>query len=128
ALRDGKIKVLFAMGGNLVAAVSDTHAAEQALQNADLTVQVSTKLNRSHAVVGKAAMILPVLGRSEIDVQDSGPQILSVEDTVAAVHQTEGKLTPVAPNLLSEISVVSRLARATLGDGGPVDWSGFERN
>jgi formate dehydrogenase major subunit len=128
ALRDGKTKVWIAMGGNLVAAISDTEVAEKALQNAELTVQISTKLNRSHAVVGKAAMILPVLGRSEIDLQASGPQTVSIEDTIAAVHQSTGRLKPVAPDLLSEISVVSRLARATFGDGGPVDWAGFERD
>ncbi|HUG51417.1 MAG TPA: FdhF/YdeP family oxidoreductase, partial [Terrimesophilobacter sp.] len=81
-MRDGAIKVWVALGGNLVAAVSDTAAAEAAMRKTRLTVQISTKLNRSHAVIGEAAMILPTMGRSEIDLQESGPQFVSVEDTV----------------------------------------------
>ncbi|MCX7520883.1 FdhF/YdeP family oxidoreductase [Microbacterium sp. STN6] len=128
AMRDGDITVFVALGGNLVKAVSDTVVAESAMQNTHLTVQISTKLNRSHAVVGESAMILPVLGRSEIDMQASGEQFVTVEDTVAAIHASKGNLTPVAPTLLSEISVVTRLARAVLGDKVPVDWAHFEHN
>ena len=127
-MRDGAIKVWVALGGNLVAAVSDTAAAEAAMRNTRLTVQISTKLNRSHAVIGETAMILPTMGRSEIDLQESGPQFVSVEDTVCAVHASNPKLTPVSSNLLSEISIVTRLARAVLGDTVPVDWAGFERD
>ena len=116
----------FALGGNLVAAISDTDAAESAVQKAELTVQVSTKLNRSHAVVGREAIILPTMGRTEIDLQASGEQFVSVEDTVCAVHPSWGKVEPVSPNLLSEISIITRLARATLGDKVEVDWAGFE--
>ena len=126
ALADGRIKVWFALGGNLVAAISDTDAAESAVQKAELTVQVSTKLNRSHAVVGREAIILPTMGRTEIDLQASGEQFVSVEDTVCAVHPSWGKVEPVSPNLLSEISIITRLARATLGDKVEVDWAGFE--
>lgn len=128
AMREGKIKVFVALGGNLVAAISDTPVAEAALQNTHLSVQISTKLNRSHAVVGESAMILPVLGRSELDIQASGEQFVTVEDTVAAIHASKGNLTPVAPTLLSEISVVTRMARAVLGDKVPVDWAHFEHN
>ncbi|GAB3614043.1 FdhF/YdeP family oxidoreductase [Humibacter ginsengisoli] len=126
ALGEGRIKVWFALGGNLVAAISDTDAAESAVQKAELTVQVSTKLNRSHAVVGREAIILPTMGRTEIDMQASGEQFVSVEDTVCAVHPSWGKVDPVSPNLLSEISIITRLARATLGDKVEVDWGGFE--
>ncbi|GAB3803204.1 FdhF/YdeP family oxidoreductase [Humibacter antri] len=126
ALADGRIKVWFALGGNLVAAISDTDAAESAVQKAELTVQVSTKLNRSHAVVGREAIILPTMGRTEIDLQASGEQFVSVEDTVCAVHPSWGKVDPVSSNLLSEISIITRLARATLGDKVEVDWAGFE--
>lgn len=128
AMRDGKIKVWFALGGNLVGAISDTGVSEDAVRQLELSVQVSTKLNRSHAVVGEEALILPTMGRSEIDVQDGGEQFVSVEDTVAAVQASYPKLKPVAPNLLSEISIITRLARAVLGDKHGIDWAGFERN
>ncbi|PRY68478.1 formate dehydrogenase major subunit [Glaciihabitans tibetensis] len=124
----GEIKVFVALGGNLVAAISDTHTAEAAMQNTQLTVQISTKLNRSHAVVGREALILPTMGRTEIDRQASGVQFVSVEDTVCAVHASTGQVEPVAPNLLSEVAIVSRLARAVLGTTVPVDWKGFEDN
>jgi formate dehydrogenase major subunit len=127
-MRDGKIKVWVALGGNLVAAVSDTKVAEAAMQNTRLTVQISTKLNRSHAVIGESALILPTMGRSEIDYQASGQQFVTIEDTVAAVHASTGNLTPVAPNLLSEISIITRMARAVLGTSAPVDWAHFEHN
>ena len=127
-MRSGEIKVFLALGGNLVAAISDTNAAEAAMQSTEMTVQISTKLNRSHAVVGDEALILPTMGRTEIDIQASGAQFVSVEDTVCAVHPSWGKVDPVSPNLLSEISIVSRLARAVLGDRVAVDWAGFEGN
>ncbi len=128
AMRDGKIKVWFALGGNLVGAISDTGVSEDAVRRTELSVQVSTKLNRSHAVIGEEALILPTMGRSEIDVQASGEQFVSVEDTVAAVQPSYPKLKPVAPGLLSEISIVTRLARAVLGDRYGIDWAGFEEN
>jgi molybdopterin-dependent oxidoreductase alpha subunit len=127
-MRDGGIKVFVALGGNLVAAISDTHAAEAAMENTDLTVQISTKLNRSHTVTGKEALILPTMGRTEIDLQDSGPQFISVEDTVCAVHPSAGRVEPVAPNLLSEVAIVCRLARETVEGKSSADWAGFEKN
>ncbi|MEO7006121.1 MAG: FdhF/YdeP family oxidoreductase [Terrimesophilobacter sp.] len=127
-MRDGQIKVWIALGGNLVAAISDTAAAEAAFQKTEMTVQISTKLNRNHAVIGEEALILPTMGRTEIDVQATGVQFLSVEDSVCAVHATKGRVDPVSPNLLSEVSIVTRLAQAVLGDKVPVDWVGFEGN
>jgi len=127
-LRAGRIKVFMALGGNLVAAISDTQAAEAAMHSAEMTVQVSTKLNRSHAVVGDEALILPTMGRTEIDRQATGVQFVSVEDTVCAVHPSWGKVAPVSPDLLSEVAIVSRLARAVLGTKVKVDWAGFERD
>ncbi|WP_426998479.1 FdhF/YdeP family oxidoreductase [Pseudarthrobacter sp. N5] len=127
-MRDGGIKVFVALGGNLVAAISDTHVAESAMENTELTVQISTKLNRSHTVTGKEALILPTMGRTEIDMQESGPQFVSVEDTVCAVHASHGKVEPVAPGLLSEVAIVSRLASAVVGGRIRADWAGFERN
>ncbi|RFA10211.1 hypothetical protein B7R54_14085 [Subtercola boreus] len=128
AMQRGEIKVWFGLGGNLVAAISDTRAAEAAMRGTEMTVQVSTKLNRSHAVIGREALILPTLGRTEVDLQEAGPQFLSVEDTVCAVHATHGAVPPVAPSLLSEVSIVTRLARAVLGDDGPIDWQAFEND
>ncbi|MDF2443263.1 MAG: hypothetical protein JWR01_1466 [Subtercola sp.] len=128
AMQRGEIKVWFGLGGNLVAAISDTAAAEAAMRGTEMTVQVSTKLNRSHAVIGREALILPTLGRTEVDLQQAGPQFLSVEDTVCAVHATHGAVPPVAPTLLSEVSIVTRLARAVLGDDGPIDWESFEND
>ena len=86
------------------------------MRGTEMTVQVSTKLNRSHAVIGDEALILPTMGRTEIDIQASGPQFVSVEDTVCAVHGSHGQVPPVAAGLLSEIAIVARLAQATLGD------------
>ena len=127
-MRDGNLKVWIALGGNLAAAISDTAVAESALQNTEMTVQISTKLNRSHAIVGSEAMILPTMGRTEIDMQATGPQFVSVEDSLCAVRASRGRVAPVSPNLLSEVSIVTRLARAVLGDGPGIDWAGFERD
>ena len=126
AMQKGEIKVWFAVGGNLVAAISDTAAAEAAMRGTEMTVQVSTKLNRSHAVIGEEALILPTMGRTEIDIQASGPQFVSVEDSVCAVHASHGRIDPVSPTLLSEVAIVTRLARAVLGDKHGIDWAGME--
>ncbi|WP_332762663.1 FdhF/YdeP family oxidoreductase [Pseudarthrobacter sp.] len=127
-MRDGGIKVFVAMGGNFVGAISDTHAAFAAMENTELSVQISTKLNRSHTVTGAEALILPTMGRTEIDMQESGPQFVSVEDTVCAVHASHGTVEPVAPGLLSEVAIVSRLAQKVVGDSVQADWAGFEKN
>jgi molybdopterin-dependent oxidoreductase alpha subunit len=127
-MRDGGIKVFVGLGGNLVGAISDTHAAFAAMENTELSAQISTKLNRSHTVTGAEALILPTMGRTEIDLQESGPQFVSVEDTVCAVHASHGAVEPVAPGLLSEVAIVSRLARTVLGDSVQADWAGFEKN
>ncbi|MEV7573813.1 FdhF/YdeP family oxidoreductase [Pseudarthrobacter sp. NPDC089323] len=128
AMRDGGIKVFIALGGNFVGAISDTHAAEEAMEKTELSVQISTKLNHSHAVTGAEALILPTLGRTEIDRQESGPQFVSVEDTVCAVHASHGTVEPVAPGLLSEVAIVCRLAAATVGGRTSADWAGFEKD
>ncbi|MCI0141032.1 FdhF/YdeP family oxidoreductase [Arthrobacter bambusae] len=125
-MRDGRIKVLVALGGNLVHAMSDTTAAESAVRKTRLSVQISTKLNRSHAVVGEQAMILPTMGRTEIDRQASGEQFVTVEDTVCAVHRSAGRLEPISDKVLSEVAIVCRMAGTVLGDKVPVDWHGFE--
>jgi molybdopterin-dependent oxidoreductase alpha subunit len=124
-LARGDVKVFIAMGGNFVGAISDTAVAEAAMRGADLTVQVSTKLNRSHVVVGEEALILPTLGRTEIDLQETGAQFVSVEDSVCAVHASHGAVKPVADTLLSEVAIVAGIAKATLGDKHGLDWDAF---
>ncbi|MGH9098504.1 MAG: FdhF/YdeP family oxidoreductase, partial [Acidimicrobiales bacterium] len=127
-MRDGDVRVFVGLGGNFISAVSDTSVAEAAIRGTRLSVQVSTKLNRSHVVTGERAMILPTLGRTEIDMQGSGPQFVSVEDTVCMVHPSTGRLPPASPDLLSEVAIVCRLARATVGDRVAIDWTGMARD
>ncbi|MFE3994614.1 FdhF/YdeP family oxidoreductase [Streptomyces goshikiensis] len=128
ALRDGKAKVLFAMGGNFVGATPDTTVTEAAIRRASLTVHVSTKLNRSHAVTGRRALILPTLGRTDKDVQAAGKQFVTVEDSMGMVHASRGNLAPASPHLLSEPAIVARMARAVLGTGSATPWEEFERD
>lgn len=128
ALRDGRAKVLFAMGGNFVAATPDTEVTEAAIRRAALTVHVSTKLNRSHAVTGRRALILPTLGRTDKDVQASGKQFVTVEDSMGMVHASRGNLAPASPHLLSEPAIVARMARAVLGEASRTPWEEFERD
>ena len=127
-MRAGEVRVLVALGGNVVSAMSDTEVAEAAIRRTRLSVQISTKLNRSHGVVGEQALILPTLGRTEIDRQFGGAQFVTVEDSVCAIHASHGVVEPVAPHLLSEVAIVSRMAQRVLGDKVAVDWAAFERN
>ncbi len=126
AMQRGEIRTWVSLGGNFVAAISDTAAAEAAIRGTGMSVQISTKLNRSHVVTGDAAIILPTLGRTEIDLQASGPQMVSVEDSVCAVHASHGRIPPAAPGLLSEVAIITRLARATLGEDSGIAWQAFE--
>ncbi|MFD7531060.1 FdhF/YdeP family oxidoreductase [Streptomyces sp. NPDC059849] len=128
ALRDGDAKVFFAMGGNFVAATPDTDVTEAAMRRARLTVHVSTKVNRSHAVTGTRALILPTLGRTDKDVQAGGRQFVTVEDSMSMVHASRGNLTPASPHLLSEPAIVARLARAVLGPASHTPWEEFEKD
>lgn len=128
ALRDGDAKVFFAMGGNFVAATPDTDVTEAAMRSARLTVHVSTKVNRSHAVTGTRALILPTLGRTDKDVQAGGKQFVTVEDSMSMVHASRGNLTPASPHLLSEPAIVARLARAVLGPASTTPWEEFEKD
>jgi molybdopterin-dependent oxidoreductase alpha subunit len=101
---------------------------ERALRSCELTVHVSTKLNRSHVVHGKTALILPTLGRTERDVQEAGEQFVTVEDSMSCVHTSRGRLRPAGDDLLSEVAIIVRLARALLGAGHAVPWQEFERD
>ena len=121
AMRDGKAKVFIGMGGNFASATPDTAATEAALANCELTVQVSTKLNRSHLIVGKDALILPCLGRTDTDRQAAGEQRVTVEDSFSMVHASGGVLEPLSDQMKSEPAIIAGMAEATLGKF-PVDW------
>ncbi|NHH99453.1 FdhF/YdeP family oxidoreductase [Oceanimonas sp. MB9] len=121
AMLDGHARVFIALGGNIAAAAPDTNATAEALANCDLTVQISTKLNRSHLMAGKEALILPCLGRTEADVQASGPQFITVEDSFSMVHASQGVGTPNSPHQRSETAIIAGMAQATLGSK-PVHW------
>lgn len=114
AMHEKKAKVFFAMGGNFVSATPDTEFTADALRNCNLTVHVSTKLNRSHLVHGKQALILPCLGRSEKDIQAKGEQFVTVENSMGVVSKSSGHLSPKSEYLLSEPAIVAGLAKATL--------------
>ncbi|MEX0777111.1 MAG: FdhF/YdeP family oxidoreductase [Phycisphaeraceae bacterium] len=116
AMINGKARVFIAMGGNFVLATPDTAATAAAMRQCDLTVNVSTKLNRSHLEHGRAALMLPCLGRTEIDVQASGPQKVTVEDSMSMVHASAGRNPPASEHLLSEPAIVAGMAKATLGE------------
>lgn len=125
AMRDGRARVFFGMGGNFVSATPDTAVTEAALRGCALTVQVSTKLNRSHIVHGETALILPTLGRTDEDLRHGVRQQVSVEDSMSMVHLSTGRLKPVSPHLRSEIAIVCELARELLGPNHPVPWEKF---
>ncbi|MFN3304404.1 MAG: FdhF/YdeP family oxidoreductase [Roseateles sp.] len=114
AMLAGRAKVFIAMGGNFAAATPDTAATWRALRQCELTAHITTKFNRSHVVHGRQALVLPVLGRTEIDLQASGPQGVTVEDSMSMVHLSHGMNAPASPHLLSEPLLVARLAAATL--------------
>ncbi|MFE3793310.1 FdhF/YdeP family oxidoreductase [Nocardia tengchongensis] len=128
AMRDGRGKVFFGMGGNFVSATPDTEVTEAALRNCELTVQVSTKLNRSHVVHGRTALILPTLGRTDADIQDGVRQQVSVEDSMSMVHLSTGRLTPVGDQLRSEVAIVCELAEQLFGTSHAIPWAEFRRD
>lgn len=121
-MQSGAGQVFFALGGNFAAATPDTFETWKALQRCALTVHVTTKLNRSQVVHGKEALILPCLGRTEIDLQASGPQGVTVEDSMSMVHLSAGINPPASRHLLSEPAIVARLAAATLAGRSSVPW------
>ncbi|MEV0945009.1 FdhF/YdeP family oxidoreductase [Rhodococcus sp. NPDC049939] len=125
AMRDGKVSVFVGMGGNFVAATPDTEVTESAIRQCGLTVQVSTKLNRSHLVTGETALILPSLGRTDRDIQASGKQKVSVEDSMSVVHLSRGNLQPASEHLRSEVAIVCGIATALFGTDHSVPWQEF---
>lgn len=125
AMHKGDAKVFFAMGGNFLSATPDTDYTAEALRKCNLTVQVSTKLNRSHLVHGKEAIILPCLGRTDKDIINNENQFVSVENSMGIVHSSKGNLTPVSNQLKSEVMVVCELAKAVLGAGSKINWDAY---
>ena len=125
AMRDRRAKVFMAMGGNFASATPDTAVTEAALRSCSLTVQVSTKLNRSHLAHGSTALILPSLGRTDKDVQAGAKQMVSVEDSMSMVHLSRGSLKPPSDEVRSEVAIVCQLARTLLGADHPVPWEKF---
>ncbi|HLL24753.1 MAG TPA: molybdopterin dinucleotide binding domain-containing protein, partial [Kofleriaceae bacterium] len=119
ALEAGDVDVFVALGGNFLSATPDTSRTAAGLERCKLTVSVSTKLNRTHLHTGERALILPCLGRSEVDAQDSGPQFVTVEDSMSMVHRSQGVLAPASEHLRSEPWIVAMLGRALLGERLP---------
>ncbi|MGH9930702.1 MAG: FdhF/YdeP family oxidoreductase [Pyrinomonadaceae bacterium] len=125
AMHAKRARIFFALGGNFLSATPDTEYTAEALRRCSLTVHVSTKLNRAHLITGEQALFLPCLGRTETDLQRSGPQFVTTENSMAVVEASRGFLKPASDDLLSEPAIVARLAMATLGDRSPVDWQAF---
>jgi molybdopterin-dependent oxidoreductase alpha subunit len=119
---DGSVRAFVSLGGNFVRAVPDTRRVEEAWSRLRLTVQVSTKLNRSHLVHGHLAFILPCRGRIEIDRQASGEQSVAVEDSTGCMHGSKGRAEPASERLLSELAIIAALARAALDPNPRVPW------
>lgn len=135
AMRDGSVRFFMGMGGNFVSATPDTEVVEAAMARVDLTVHVSTKLNRSHVVTGRRAIILPTLGRTDRDRRGDTEQRVTVEDSMGAVHASRGRLAPPSEGLLSEVAIVARLCDHLFGAGAPAstaanapraDWAALE--
>jgi molybdopterin-dependent oxidoreductase alpha subunit len=129
AMHEGRAKVFYALGGNFLQATPDTEYTAEALRKCSLTVHICTKLNRSHVITGRTALILPCLGRSERDVRDDGVvQFLTVENSMSVVHASHGKLDPASPHLLSEPQIIARTAAATLKGRTTVPWLAMGRD
>jgi len=122
AMHEGKVGVFFAMGGNFPVASPDTEYTAEAMSRCRLTAYVATKLNRGHLTHGRESLILPCLGRTEIDRQATGDQFVTVEDSMSVIHASHGVLNPGSSMLRSEPWIVARMAKATLGPADPVDW------
>jgi molybdopterin-dependent oxidoreductase alpha subunit len=125
AMFDGDVKVFFAISGNFLSNVPDTVYSAHAMERCKLTVHVSTKLNRSHLITGERALILPCLGRTEEDIQATGKQFLTIEDSMGIINPSQGFFPPASPDLLSDVAIIGNLAHATLGPRSTTDWLGL---
>ncbi len=128
AMHAGKAKVFIALGGNFVSAASDTIFTAEALQKCNLTVQISTKLNRSHTIAGKTALILPTLGRSEMDLRYGKPRHFTVENSMGKVHRSKGILPPASKQLKSEPEIIGGIAHTYFGKTHPVAWDTLSKD
>ncbi|HMQ67515.1 MAG TPA: FdhF/YdeP family oxidoreductase [Ignavibacteria bacterium] len=128
AMHRGKAKIFFAMGGNFLSATPDTEFTAEALRKCRLTVQVSTKLNRSHLIHGEEAIILPCLGRSDKDMTGGSEQFVSCENSTGVVQASKGVLDPVSDELMSEVDIVCNLAKATLGNKSKINWDNYTKH
>ncbi|MGU3493713.1 FdhF/YdeP family oxidoreductase [Xanthobacteraceae bacterium A53D] len=125
AIIAGKVRAFIGLGGNFVRAIPERTLMEEKWRGIDLSVQIATKLNRTHLVTAKTAYLLPTLVRSEIDTQDTGPQIVTVEDSTTCIHASRGKFKPAAETLLSEPKIVAEIAKATLAPNDNVPWDSW---
>ncbi len=125
AMFDGDLKVFFAISGNFLSNTPDTVYSAHAMQRCKLTAHVSTKLNRSHLITGERALILPCLGRTEEDVQKTGKQFLTIEDSMGIINPSEGFFPPASPELMSDVAIVANLAHVTLGSRTTTNWLGL---
>ncbi len=127
AMLSGKSKAFIALGGNFISATPDTPLTEQALSNCDLTVNIATKLNKTHLYPGKISILLPCLGRTDVDIQASGEQSVTVEDSFSMVHKSKGVVQSSTHDMRSEPAIIAGIANATL-DKEPVDWLALVSN
>lgn len=128
AMHEDRAKVFIAMGGNFLSATPDTEFTAEALRKCNLTVQISTKLNRGHFVHGREALILPCLGRSDKDMIHGLNQFVTCENSMGVIQASKGVLKPVSPKLLSEPVIVARMARTVLGDRSKVNWEKYAQH
>jgi anaerobic selenocysteine-containing dehydrogenase len=128
SMASGKTKVLISLGGNLASAVPDTAYTEKALRNCRMTVMISTKLNRSHLVTGKKALILPCFSRLDEDISNGVKQSVTIEDAMGKIGFSRGCLPPPSPNMKSEISIITEMAAAVLNDSNGIDWKRFSND
>jgi molybdopterin-dependent oxidoreductase alpha subunit len=128
AMYEGKASVFFGLGGNFLSASPDTYRTAEALRRCSLTVHVSTKLNRSHLIHGRQALILPCLARTDRDIQKDGEQFVSTENSMAVVQMSKGVINPASKHLLSEPAIIARLAKTVLNGRFSIDWDGFYAN
>jgi molybdopterin-dependent oxidoreductase alpha subunit len=125
AMDAGKVKAFISLGGNFLSATPDTDVVARGLGKCKLTAFIATKLNRNHVVTGATSVILPCLGRTEIDMQVAGQQFTTVEDTLGVVSSSRGVLAPVSEHVKSEVAIIAGIAEATVGGKGDVTWVDF---
>ena len=122
AMYEGNAKIFMCLGGNFLMAASDTEYTAKGIQNCDLTVQISTKLNRTHLITGKTALILPTIGRSEKDIKDGKARHFTVENSMGRVKRSKGILKPAADTIMSEPEIIANIGHAYFGDDHPMKW------